>query len=189
MDHRDAQDPMRALDIGVDPPAALRARVSRTLVARGLLRPLGRAIVRGAGAAAAAAAIFVAGYVAGGVRPDALPAADGLARYALFLYEDDTFEATHPETDLIAEYSAWAVGLAEQGRLAAGEKLAAEGHLLDGRSDSIVVAPRGVTAAAGVLTGLFIIRAASEAEALAIARSCPHLKYGGRVDVRLIAET
>jgi hypothetical protein len=42
---------------------------------------------------------------------------------------------------------------------------------------------------AGVLTGLFIIRAASEAEALAIARTCPHLRYGGRVDVRPIEET
>jgi hypothetical protein len=145
--------------------------------------------MRGVGAAAAAVAIFVAGYLAGGVRPDAEPAAAGLARYALFLYEDDMFEATRPEAELVAEYRAWAGGLAERGRLVAGEKLTAEGRLLDGRSDSIVVTPRGVTADPGVLTGLFIIRAASEAEALAIARSCPHLRYGGRVDVRLIEET
>ena len=189
MEHRNTQDPMRALDIGVDPPPALEARVSRTLVARGLLRPRGAALKRGVGAAAAAVTIFVAGYVAGGVRPDAAPAPAGLARYALFLYEDDRFDATRPEAELVAEYRAWAVGLAERGRLAAGEKLAAEGHLLDGRSGSIVVAPRGVTANAGVLTGLFIIRAFSEAEALAIARSCPHLSYGGRIDVRPIEET
>lgn len=189
MEHDSTQDPMRALDIGVDPPPALEARVSRTLVARGLLRPRGRALMRGVVAAAAAVAIFVAGYVAGGMRPDAAPAAAGLARYALFLYEDDRFETTRPEADLVAEYRAWAVGLAERGRLDAGEKLAAEGQLLDARSDSIVVAPHGVTADAGMLTGLFIIRAASEAEALAIARSCPHLRYGGRIDVRPIEET
>ena len=180
---------MRALDINVDPPPALGARVSRTLVARGLLRPRGAAIMRRVGAAAAAVAIFVAGYLAGDLRPEAAPAADGLARYALFLYEDDTFEATRPEAELVAEYRAWAVGLAERGRLAAGEKLAENGHLLDGRPDSILGAPRGVTADAGMLTGLFIIRAASEAEALVIARSCPHLRYGGRIDVRPIEET
>jgi hypothetical protein len=148
------------------------------------------------GAAAAAVAIFVAGYLAGGLRPGVAPAAervasapDGLARYALFLYEDVTFDATRPQAERVAEYSEWAGGLAERGRLAVGEKLSAEGYLLDGRADSIVTTPRGVTAHADVLTGLFIIRAGSAAEALTIARSSPHLRYGGRVDVRPIEET
>lgn len=196
MEHRNAPNPLRTLDSGIDPPPSLEARVRGTLVKRGLLRSRAAAAWRRAGAAAAAVAIFVAGYVAGGLRPGATPPAervapapDGLAQYALFLYEDETFDATRAEAALVEEYRDWALALAERGRLAVGEKLTAEGYLLDGRRGSIVLAPRGVTASAGVLTGLFVIRAAGDAEALAIARSSPHLRYGGRIDVRLIEET
>jgi hypothetical protein len=37
--------------------------------------------------------------------------------------------------------------------------------------------------------GFFIIRAATEAEALGVARTCPHLRHGGAVAVRPIVPT
>lgn len=83
--------------------------------------------------------------------------------------------------ELVTEYSAWAAALRERGRLETGEQLAAAEILLVRQADSIVVGERGPAAEAGALTGLFVIRAASESEALSIARTCPHLKYGGRV--------
>lgn len=189
----DTRDPLRSLDRDVAPPAALEARVRRTLEGRGLLRPA-MPTRRRLAAAAAALAVFAAGYMAGVGRPpttpltDAVPA-DGLGRYALFLYEDERFVPSRPEAELVAEYGAWGAGLAERGRLAVGEKLAAEAFLLEGRADPVVVAARDVAGDAGVVTGLFIILAASDAEALSIARTCPHLGYGGRIAVRPIEVT
>ena len=37
---------------------------------------------------------------------------------------------------------------------------------------------------AGVMSGFFVIKAASREEAIAIAKTCPHLRHGGRVAVR-----
>jgi hypothetical protein len=39
------------------------------------------------------------------------------------------------------------------------------------------------------LAGFFIVSAASAAEADSIARSCPHVRHGGKVDVRPIEPT
>jgi hypothetical protein len=91
--------------------------------------------------------------------------------------------------ELVTEYSAWAAALRERGRLETGEQLAAAEILLEGQEGSIVAGERGPAAEAGALTGLFVIRAASESEALSIARTCPHLKYGGRIAVRAIVGT
>lgn len=189
MEHPDTNDPLRALRREVDPPAALEGRVRRTLVARGLLRRRSSPAWRWAGATAAAAALFLAGYVAGYAQRDITPATEGAMRYVLFLYEDAEFDTSRPEAELVAEYSAWAAALGERGQLEAGEQLAMSEKVLEGRADSIAVDTRNVVADAGTLTGLFVIRAGSESEALSIARTCPHLKYGGRVAVRAIVET
>jgi hypothetical protein len=39
------------------------------------------------------------------------------------------------------------------------------------------------------LAGYFIIRAADQRSALEIGRSCPHVRYGGRIVVREIEPT
>lgn len=188
-EHPGKQDPLRALDRGIDPPDALEGRVRRTLTTRGLLRRRPSPAWRYAAAVVAAVALLAAGYLAGEWGRDGVAEPDGVGRYAIFLYEDTAFDTSRPELELVMEYSAWAAGLRERGRLEAGEQLAAAGILLERQADSIVVGERGPAAEAGALTGFFVIRAASEAEALSIARTCPHLKYGGRVAVRAIVGT
>ena len=89
------------------------------------------------------------------------------------------------EQAIVQEYGAWAGRLAQSGALVMAEKLA----------DS----PVAVHAASGVITparnpleqigGFFLIQVADSAEAYRIARECPHLKYGGTVQVRRIQET
>jgi hypothetical protein len=37
------------------------------------------------------------------------------------------------------------------------------------------------------MAGMFIVNAAGMADAVALAATCPHVKYGGRIVVRLIA--
>jgi len=66
-----------------------------------------------------------------------------------------------------AEYGRWADSLARLG------KLEAAGHL----------EPPGA-----VVDGLFIVRAASDADAARIAATCPHIKYRGHIEVRRFVE-
>lgn len=185
----DTRDPLRALEREIAPPAALEGRVRSSLAGRGLLRRHRSVAWRRAGALAAAVALFAGGYLTGHSRRAVPTPADGAGRYALFLYEDATFDPSRPEAELVAEYSTWAAGLRALGQLEAGEQLAGSEQLLERRADSIVVERRGVGAGAGRLTGFFVILARSEAEALRIAGTCPHLSYGGRIAVRAIVGT
>jgi hypothetical protein len=89
------------------------------------------------------------------------------------------------ERALVAEYSAWAGRLAAAGSLVAGEKLA-DAPLTMLTSTGAVATPRFTADEVG---GFFIIQAADSAEAYRIARDCPHLKYGGTVQVRRIEPT
>lgn len=185
-EHRDTHDALRALDRDVAPPDALEARVHRSLMARGLLRRNHPSVWHYASRIAAAVALFAAGYLTGQIRRDEQASPIGAARYALMLYEDSTFAASRPELELVAEYSAWASDLREQGRLETGERLAAAEVLLERQAGTIVASTRSAAGEAGALAGLFVIRASSDAEALRIARTCPHLAYGGRIAVREI---
>lgn len=105
-------------------------------------------------------------------------------RFALFLLEDSTFQGTRSvgHDSLVAEYSAWAGNLAQQGKLVLGEELGNQAWPL-GRSGGT---GRDM---AQTITGFFVLTARGEAEALAIARSCPHLRYGGGIVVRPIQPT
>jgi hypothetical protein len=82
-----------------------------------------------------------------------------------------------------AEYSAWIRSLARAGHALMGEKLALGGIDLRPSRPPVELAAAPTLEAA---QGFFIIVAADEQAALAIAQTCPHLKYGGRVVVRLI---
>jgi len=166
----------------VEPPAGLEDRVVATLRDRGLLRgavaPRRSWAPRWVGPVAIAASLllFVGGFVLGR-RPAPHPAA-GLPQYTLLLYEGPGFNAAGVEdTQLVREYSSWAKELAGRGRLVAGEKLSIQRWTL------------GADSAAPGPAGFFVIAARDEREALAIARSCPHLRYGGTVSVRPIEPT
>lgn len=167
---------MSLRDLGgeVPPPAHLKARVEQDLRARGLLRPARRAWLRLA-AAVAGLGLFGAGYVVAGLGSEP----PGAPRYALFLYEDDAFDRSQPESALVAEYGAWAGRLAQAGQLVSGEKLGA----------TVVVEPAPGPDGPGELTGFFIIAASSDSAALAVARGTPHLGHRGRIVLRRIDPT
>lgn len=180
------EDPARRLAGGVEPPRALKRRLLHTLRARGLVtapvRP-GRAVTRILVYVAAALVLFAGGALVGGRRP--VSAVDPRPRFALFLYEDAAFRPTVTHRALVAEYAAWADSLRRLNALVMGEELDQADAAVFVRSGSAVsVSPGGVESAAGNLTGLFIVRATSVEEAFALARQCPHLKYGGRVALR-----
>lgn len=189
-------DPPRLADLAreMPPPAELEGRVVAALAERGLLRPsrFRRARTGLALAAAAALAAFVAGGLVGRLssRPSPPPAAgDGRPTFALFLFEDAAFDVATGEAgrERVAEYVAWGRGLsAVGGRTVGGAKLALEvpGVLLDGVAAGVPAVSAPPDPALGTMAGFFLVEAASLDEAVALARGCPHLRYGGRIVVR-----
>jgi hypothetical protein len=87
------------------------------------------------------------------------------------------------------EYMAWADRLRAEGRHKAGQKLTDEpGKIIrpDGGRLSITDGPYAESKE--VVGGFFVIGAKDYPEACEIAETCPHLKFGGRIEVRQVDE-
>jgi len=148
--------------------------------------------------AAAAALMFVAGMGLGSRRsvapvsepPVAAAPAPG-PRYALFLWEDARYlaPAAGEMPARVQEYSDWAGQLASAGRLVSGDELGMEGREMRLESGTVAAGAVMPDSRRGHLTGYFIVGAATLDEALEVARGCPHLKYGGSVEVRPIVRS
>lgn len=107
-------------------------------------------------------------------------------RFVLLLHEGAgmTVPANEAEaTAMVARYRDWAATLAGKQALELGEKLRdGEGFVLEASDD----VPRTRRDGIG---GLFILRAADYAAARELARTCPHLGYGGTIELRRIHDT
>lgn len=123
-----------------------------------------------------------------------LPAAVAApGRYLLLLYEDESYQApaTSAEGEArAAEYSAWAAAVRAESIPIEGEELspAASALMLDGSGDGIVQTDGAPAGTAGILAGYFVIEAPDAGAAIAIARTIPHLTYGGKVVVRAVVQ-
>jgi hypothetical protein len=176
----DERDSLAALKRDLPPSDALERSVLRALAARGLVRAIGmpqRRRLRPLLLLAGAAALFAAGVLAGARAQTARTPSDGLPRYVLFL-EGTGEPSVEEEARRVHEYKSWARGLAAAGHLVAGEKLS------DGATR---LGEGGGPSGGDSVRGFFVIAAADDAQALEIARGCPHLRYGGRIVVRKIA--
>jgi hypothetical protein len=145
-------------------------------------------IVRYAALAASLIVAALVGFGAASFRaatPTRVAAAsDSIPQFLLLLYDDNS--TGPPPSDeriaaIIAEYSAWARGLAAAGHLVSAEKLS------DEPSDWLggTVATRNGER----VGGFFLIRARDLDQARRIAGECPHLKYGGHIELRPIHPT
>jgi hypothetical protein len=183
----------------MSPPAALEESTVRAVRAAGVLRGparMGLSIASWVLAASVAGIAFVGGSVfatrAGSVaRSAARVVVDTLQEptFALLLYgggpSDDS--ATHASRSV--EYSEWARTANASARVVGGEALgtavaAVAMHTVRRGVDSIIV--DDPPAESGDFVGYFLVRAPDRAAALALARDCPHLRYGGRVVVRRV---
>lgn len=162
---RDALHPLRE----VETPAGLEARVLAAVA-----QPAVRWRVRWL---AAAALLLVLGGVAGrwlATRGQA----DPRPRYLLLLFEGPGFDSTSATHQArVDEYRAWAGTLARTGQLVEAGELAPS-------EDRLGALPEPVGAQGHVIAGFFVVRAADQAAARALAATCPHLAHGGGVMVR-----
>ena len=116
-------------------------------------------------------------------------AEDDRPRFALFLYEGPEYDQPAPEAmaQRVREYVAWATEKRENGVVEGGEKLRDDGDLAiepDGRTDEAAIMP-----GASRLAGYFVVQADDRRAAAEIARTCPHVRYGGRIVIREIEPT
>ena len=157
----------------------------------------------GLGLAAVAASLVAASLIAGllvgrdpaavvtdAQAPTTRPSAVTDGERYLLLLRDAPGEAKLSASEMnvrVAEYGAWAGKLAREGSLVLAEKLdnVRTGALLTASGTT----PYPTGDAAQAVGGFFLIRAADAVAAERIARECPHLKYGGVIELRRIEPT
>ncbi|MDX1382986.1 MAG: YciI family protein [Thermoanaerobaculia bacterium] len=113
-----------------------------------------------------------------------------MAQFILLLHDRDNDMTTMSPDEIqgiIEEYSAWSRQMAEAGRLVGGHKLTdGDGRDLTGWQDEFSATDSPAAEAKEVIGGLYHIEAADYDEAVELARSCPHLKFGGRIELRQV---
>ncbi|HEX8726957.1 MAG TPA: YciI family protein [Gemmatimonadaceae bacterium] len=148
---------MTTLPREMQPDPALEERVVSALAGAGLVRR--RRVWPAWAAAAAAVAVVVFGVTMfpGGHRP-----VKGNT-YVVLLYEDSTYRpaAGEQQAERVAEMARWGDSLDTQGEFERAGRLIGPGEI----------------------GGLFIIRAADDAEAARIVATCPFHKWGGHIEV------
>ncbi len=113
-----------------------------------------------------------------------------MPQFMLLLHQfPKDMSATAPQEmqAVVAEYTAWSERLATAGKLQGGNKLTNEGGRMvtaNGGSMSVIDGPYSETKE--VIGGYFMIEAADYDEAVALSEDSPHLKYGGRIEIRQI---
>lgn len=112
--------------------------------------------------------------------------------YMLLLHDPTTSEPELSAEEIqriIGDYMAWRSEIASQGRLIGGQKLADEGgRHLRAENGAIRVTDGPYTEVKEALGGYFAIKAENYDEAVEISKTCPHLKYGGWIELREIDE-
>lgn len=164
------ENPLEKLFDDAAPPASLRDRVLRST------HPLAQRRVRwgvALGMAAMLALAFLGGRATRATGDGAGP------QYLLLLYEGAEYRDDRPPQETVAEYRRWADSLRQQRLLTSAHKLDDQRLSLLQQQPVEVGRP-----APSDPTGMFVVRADSPDAAAAIARTSPHLRYGGRIVVR-----
>ena len=111
-----------------------------------------------------------------------------MAKYMLLLYDDPSSrESLSPEQmqSVIAKYMAWADDMRSKGGV--GNKLADDkGKILRSFGGKPRVTDGPYSETKEVVGGYFEIEAANYDEAVKQAMTCPHMEFGGTIEVRLI---
>jgi hypothetical protein len=111
-----------------------------------------------------------------------------MSQFILFLQETPgSFSQYSPEEmgAIVGKYIAWTNSLQERDLLVSSNKLKDEGgRWLKHENGALSVVDGPYTEAAEVIGGYYVVKATDYDEAVALANECPHLSYGGRIEVR-----
>jgi len=90
---------------------------------------------------------------------------------------------------IIQEYTRWRESLEREGRLIGSNKLRDDGGknlMMDQGQVRVIDGP--YSEGKEVVGGYFIVEARDYEEAVEISRNCPHLSFGGRIELRAVEE-
>jgi hypothetical protein len=104
--------------------------------------------------------------------------------YMLLFVGMDWHKGLAPEQmqKVSADWMAWFKGLKAEGKAVAGHPLGLEGKSVSGKNRVVTDAP--FAEAKEAIGGYFMLDVATMDEAVAIARQCPGLPFGAKVEVR-----
>jgi hypothetical protein len=107
--------------------------------------------------------------------------------YMLLFRGTDLRKGLSPEElqKVSEKWMTWFRGLTEQGKAVAGQPLERDGKIVSGKDRIVSDGPFAESKEA--IGGYFLLDVATMEEAVAIARDCPGLPYGIRVEVRPVA--
>lgn len=197
---RDAEDELsaeerRALD-GLArekvPPPVLEERVVEALKHSQLLLPSGSVSgvrARSVGLAVAASLVFMLGALAGSGWASKAGQKDNGPGFMLLLRSAPGPRQSRSSDEvsrMVEEYGKWAGQLRGQGVHVDGEKLGSETRVLRGLGGRVEVSENQMDASPHPIAGYFLVEARDYEHAVRIAEGCPHLKYGGTVEIRRI---
>lgn len=170
------------------PAASLEERIISALKARGLIRTTPASQIwtlpRLAGAFAAALVLLALGFGLGKWQSRVPSQQTHHNMFVLFLYDSP---GTPPDDmSNAAEYGGWARTISMSKRMITGEKLKDGGRLLRNVRGQLEIRDVKEVGEPNVLGGYFLIEAENYDEAIKVAASCPHLKYGGLIELRQI---
>ncbi len=105
----------------------------------------------------------------------------------LFTGEDSLRDLSPEEIQrLMQEWGAWLDTLTRTGRFESGTPLETRGQIVSGPTATVTEAP--FAEPEEVVTGYLVISARDIDEAVEIAKACPLLEVGGRVEVRAVQD-
>ncbi|MEO3432952.1 YciI family protein [Inquilinus sp. CAU 1745] len=111
-----------------------------------------------------------------------------MPHFMLFFHERpaDALASTPDEaTAAIEDYKRWAESVAAKGKMRGGEKLTNDGgRHLRVEDDEVTEGEGPFAETADAITGVFVIEADDYDEAVALSRTCPHLKGRQWIEVR-----
>ncbi|HXD32813.1 MAG TPA: hypothetical protein VN643_16945 [Pyrinomonadaceae bacterium] len=175
-----------ALPTEMAPPAFLEDRVVNQLKHSGVIRTMRKNWLPGYGQLAAGFAIALVLFVVGvfvGSKWNTKAAPPEEAGFILIVRNESAEsgpKTPQEELERVKEYGSWARDLGGKGMLLGGEKLKDESRVLGPKEEAYTKPVEGG------MGGYFLLPATSYDQALAIARTCPHLKHGGSVELRQI---
>ena len=175
------------------PPPSLEERVVETLKRSKLIRPSkhlwGLSAPRVGLAVAAVLLFFVLGALIGAQwvsKPERKTIEPEFMLVLRSAPEQSQPRSSEDEMQRVREYSNWAGQLRQQGVRVDGEKLKREARILRGTDGRAVVSENSSDTSTQTIAGYFLIAARDYEQAVKIAEGCPHLKYGGTIEVRQI---
>lgn len=106
----------------------------------------------------------------------------------LLLLKGGDFQKYTPEEmqRILEDYMGFSARLAQAGKLLAGEELQENGRLISLKDGKPVVTDGPFAETKEVIGGFWLIEEPHMESATTTARDCPHIKYGGRVELREI---